>query len=188
IQPYAKPGDHHVVSSRSHQEKRRDRRKHFERSRKVSLSLESLEARQLLSAVLPSTSPRSLLTAIAPAARAQTHSPQASVFTVPGRADQLVAVTFTHAGRSADYRDEVGLIQVDDSAGRLGNLKPRHKSYAAVALASPTLRVVLGQDQKRGATTILELQGGSKFILYLVQNKTSTQLLSRNPTGNPFRR
>src|SRR5262249_13655515 len=102
------------------------------------------------------------------------------VFEVPESAGELVSTIFTYAARHGRFRNELGLVVVDDADGRISGLAPGDRRYAAAALASASRRVIFAQKESPRAVTKLDLPGGSRFILYLVQNATTTHVLKRN--------
>src|SRR5262249_6525126 len=98
----------------------------------------------------------------------------------PGSADQVVRVQFRFLSERADYRDEVGLCQVDDALGRIGALRPGDAGYTAAALDPARRRVLFRRGQSPGRAQGLDLPGGGHFCLYLIANGTTEQFLRRN--------
>ncbi|MBI3467961.1 MAG: tandem-95 repeat protein [Planctomycetes bacterium] len=110
-------------------------------------------------------------------------APAGVVYTTPGQPHQSVPTRFTLAGKQADYRNEVGLYVVDDSAGRVGDLYPGDPGYAAAALGSTSRRVIFTANQAVGSVATIDLPGGSRFAVYLIQDGTTAAFLANNP-GN----
>ena len=107
--------------------------------------------------------------------------PSAVYFPVPGSVGQTVTVTFRYAGRSAHYRNELAIYPVDDSTGRIGNLKPGDRGYAAAALTSPGRQLIFTQKQGTGAVKEVTLPSGAEYGFILVQNSSLSRLLTHNP-------
>ncbi len=107
------------------------------------------------------------------------------VIPVPASAAPMQILTFTLVGRSAAYHNELGLLLVDDASGRIGILQPGDSGYAAAALARR--QVIFSRTDRAGTVRRLSLPAGGFFVLYLVQNGTSRDAVSRNiaPTRRP---
>ncbi|MBI1917260.1 MAG: DUF4114 domain-containing protein, partial [Planctomycetes bacterium] len=184
----------------------RNRKKLFPATRRPRrlLSLEELEPRIMLAndAMLPLDNPaqfasvlvgpaqaNSAQSAPAPAsakpasARLASARPAREVFALPGLLGQTVPVRFTVTMRDAAFRNELGVVVVDDSSGRIGNLQPEDPGYAAAALAHPSRKVLFSGRPNAGDTKTVKLPARRHFIFYFVQNATANDFLARNP-GN----
>lgn len=95
-------------------------------------------------------------------------------------------LTFKLVGRSAAFRNELGLFQVDSADGRIGNLLPGDAGYAAAALARR--RLLFRRDDGAGTIRRLTLPAGAFFGLYLVQNGSSAEVVARNHNRSSHRR
>jgi parallel beta-helix repeat protein len=95
-------------------------------------------------------------------------------------------LTFKLVSRSAAFRNELGLFQVDSADGRIGNLRPGDPGYAAAALARR--RVLFRRDDGAGTIRRITLPAGAFFGLYLVQNGSSAEVVARNHNHSSHRR
>jgi RHS repeat-associated protein len=162
--------------------RRRVRRDRSPSRRRPSLAVEELEPRVLLSettlpVAIPFTKTRELplVTAVSQPAR---RAGDLQALQTPGQPDQTVPVRFTFLEHRAAYRNELGLFVVDDESGRIGSLLPGDRGYAAAALARRQL--IFARTQHPGATTVLDMPGGSFFGMYLVQDAAAAEFLAHN--------
>lgn len=106
-----------------------------------------------------------------------------AVLHMPGQPGQMVSTSFTLTGRSAGYRNEVGLFLVDDASGSINGIMPGDPAYAQAALSSETRQVIFSKTSKVGASRKITVPSQSYVSFYMVQNSTTTEFLSKNP-GN----
>ena len=107
------------------------------------------------------------------------------VLTIPGDPSQSVATTFNFLSKSAVYRNEFGIVRVDDSAGHIGALAPGQPGYAQAAFAAGRYEMLFCEwDRKPPATVTINLTGGSHYVLYGIQNGTTANHISRNLTNS----
>src|SRR5262245_31496047 len=118
--------------------------------RQTLLTFEELEPRIMLAReplLLPITpAPSTAVIAAMPAANARQSPPgpvsAREVFALPGRPGQTAPVRFTLTELEAGYANELGIVLVDNAAGRIGKFRPSDAGYAAAVLRSPSLRVL----------------------------------------------
>jgi cyclophilin family peptidyl-prolyl cis-trans isomerase len=96
-----------------------------------------------------------------------------------GQSGQTVPVTFDLTSRGSNT-DELGVFSVDQPDGKIGNLEPGAPGWVNAALSNA--HVVFTGGQGAGATNTINLPGGGLFGLYLVQDDTTADLLSKNPS------
>ena len=99
----------------------------------------------------------------------------------PPAAPTTESVTFTYFSREAIFRSELGVFQIDDASGRIGNLHPGDPGYAAAALARRQL--IFTRFQNPGAGRTLTIPAGSLFAYYLVQNGSSSDVVAGRSRG-----
>ncbi len=102
-----------------------------------------------------------------------------TLYVVEGTFDQAVAIGFEGLGRSAGYRNEVGVFRVEDAEGRVAGLLPSDPGYAEAAVRAA--RLVFGGRTPSGATQQLLFSGGDRLGFVLIQNGTMASFLDRNP-------
>jgi hypothetical protein len=110
-------------------------------------------------------------------------TPDDQVFQVPQGSGAPVEASVTWGPHEASYRNDVGIYQVDDTAGRINGLLPTDPGYAQAALARAT--VLIDRGVPCGTETHLTLEPGAYYAFYLIQNSTSQVFLAKNPTNNP---
>ncbi|WP_337175299.1 putative Ig domain-containing protein [Paludisphaera sp.] len=107
----------------------------------------------------------------------------AEAIQVPGGQGGTTAGTFILEARHAAYRNEVGVFVVDDASGRIGDLQPGDRGYAAAALSRA--QVLFHRHQEAGAVARVELPAGAYLGTYLVQNGSSEAFLANSGRGRP---
>ena len=105
----------------------------------------------------------------------------ADVYTVPGTIGSSVTVTFNYTSRNAAFNDEIGFYVVSDSTGTVNGIAPGASGYAQAALSSATV-LFSGATDAPGATKTETLSGGELIAFYLVQNNSTANFLSSNPS------
>ena len=101
-----------------------------------------------------------------------------STFLVPGSADQTALIRFNWVARHAKYNDEVGVVRVDDSSGRIGSTRPGDPGYLAAALSSGRWQTIFPAGQHVPASRQLSFHGGDQFMLYIVANHSTQTAIS----------
>ena len=105
---------------------------------------------------------------------------QGPVYQVPGGATQQVPVEFTLVDRNAAFRNELGVVRVDDAQGRIDGLLPGAAGYAAAALQKDRWQPVFATTASRGVRTTITLPGGSYFQFYgIPRHTTATHQIGR---------
>jgi hypothetical protein len=94
----------------------------------------------------------------------------------PVPAPTTESITFSYVSREAIFRSELGLFQIDDASGRIGNLHPGDAGYAAAALARR--QIIFTRAQRPGALRTVTIPAGSLFAFYLVQNGSSSDVVA----------
>ena len=102
---------------------------------------------------------------------------------VPGTAGQTAPTTVTLTGRQKNLNYELGVFKVDDVTGKIGNLGPSDKGYAAAALSAGNYQTIFAGNQAIGAQTTLDLNSDSLLGLYLIPNSTTAQFISQNSSN-----
>lgn len=155
--------------------------------RHARLTLEELEPRIMLaSSLVPPGNPASQMSIVAgPAQSTAIVQPAREVIALPGFSGQTVSVRFTVTNRDAAYQNEIGIVLVDDSSGRIGGLRPEEPGYAAAALAHASRRVLFYGRPNAGDAKALQLPAQRHIIFYFVQNATADTFLARNRGNQP---
>jgi len=102
-----------------------------------------------------------------------------TLYVVEGTFDQSVTISFEGLGRSAGFRNEIGVFRVEDAEGRVAGLLPGDPGYAQAAVRAAQL--VFGSRTPSGATQQLVFSGGDRLAFVLIQNGTMARFLERNP-------
>ena len=144
-------------------------------------NLEHLESRILLAVTATSDSSHQLLGLTVP----QWTTISGAVMQAPGNSTQTVAVQFSLKARSAVYRSEFGIVKVDDAEGRIAGVLPSDPKYSKVAFEPGRWKVLLAQGAKPPEKSETTLPGGSRFILFGVQNGTVATHLQKNLNNAP---
>jgi uncharacterized repeat protein (TIGR01451 family) len=106
---------------------------------------------------------------------------------VPGNPPDRVSVRFTLTARDARFNNELGLIRVDDAEGSIGGIRPGDPRYLRTAAAAGRMRVVFRSGESAGISREIARQGGERFLVYLVQDRSTGMALARNPEDRPGR-
>src|SRR5262249_55300956 len=104
---------------------------------------------------------------------------------VPGEPPAQVAVRFTWTVRDARFNDELGVIRVDDAEGSIGGVRPGDPRYLRTAAAAGRMRVVFRSGESAGISREIAFRGGERFLVYLVQDRSTAMLLARNAEDRP---
>jgi uncharacterized repeat protein (TIGR01451 family) len=99
---------------------------------------------------------------------------------VPGDSPDLVSLRFTWRLRDALFNNELGVIRVDDSNGSIGGIRPGDPSYLRAAASAARIKVVFRSGESAGISRDITLRGGERFLVYLVQDRSTAMVLARN--------
>lgn len=102
-----------------------------------------------------------------------------TLYVIEGTFDQAVAIGVEGLGRSAGYRNEIGVFKVEDANGRVAGMMPGEPGYAQAAVR--TAQLVFSSRTPSGATQQLLFSGGDRLVFVLIQNGTMASFLDRNP-------
>lgn len=105
-----------------------------------------------------------------------------TLYVVEGTFDQTVTIGFEGLGRSAGYRNEIGVFKVEDADGRVAGMMPSDPNYAQAAVRAAQL--VFGSRTPSGAIQQLSFSGGDRLGFVLIQNGTMASFLDRNPRND----
>jgi uncharacterized repeat protein (TIGR01451 family) len=108
-------------------------------------------------------------------------------FVVPGDPPDPVSLRFTWRLRDARFNNELGVIRVDDSDGSIGGIRPGDRRYLRAAAAAGRMRVVFHSGESAGISREIALRGGERFLVYLVQDRSTAMALARNAEDRPGR-
>ncbi|MGF1498799.1 MAG: tandem-95 repeat protein [Elainellaceae cyanobacterium] len=100
---------------------------------------------------------------------------------VPAGIDATTTTTITLESRAALFQNEIGAFFTDDAEGRIGNLKPGDKGYAAAALSPERRLVVFAPNSPSGTQSQLQLRPDQYLGWYLIQDSDSETFLRENP-------
>jgi hypothetical protein len=103
------------------------------------------------------------------------------VFQVGGTPGEAVRLQFDWTFREAQFKNEVGVLRVDDAMGTVNGVRPGDPGYAQQALTSAERQVLFSRDEKVGKGVDLSLQGGDYWVFYLIQDSTRADWLAENP-------
>ena len=106
---------------------------------------------------------------------------------VPGDPPDRVSVRFTWTVRDARFNNELGVIRVDDAEGSIGGIRPGDPRYLRTAAAADRMKVVFRSGESAGISREIALRGGERFLVYLVQDRSTGMALARNPEDRPGR-
>jgi hypothetical protein len=106
---------------------------------------------------------------------------------VPGDPPDRVSVRFTFRVRDARFNNELGVIRVDDAEGSIGGIRPGDPRYLRTTAAAGRMRVVFRSGESAGISREIALKGGERFLVYLVQDRSTGMALARNPEDRPGR-
>jgi uncharacterized repeat protein (TIGR01451 family) len=99
---------------------------------------------------------------------------------VPGDAPDRVSIRFTWRVRDARFNNELGVIRVDDADGSIGGIRPGDPRYLKAAAAAGRMTVVFHSGESAGIGREIALRGGDRFLVYLVQDRSTARALARN--------
>jgi cyclophilin family peptidyl-prolyl cis-trans isomerase len=105
------------------------------------------------------------------------------IYVVPGAPGTTQTLAFVWASRNAAYNDEVGYFIADSTDGSINGIAPGEAGYAKAALSSGTRKIIFGKGEKAGAAANISLQGGQILVFYMIQNNTTANFLSKNPSN-----
>ncbi len=111
-----------------------------------------------------------------------------SMVIVPGESADAVALRFIWRRRDARFNDELGLIRVDGADGSIRGIRPGDPRYLSTAAAAGRMRVVFHSGESAGISRVISLRGGERFVVYLVQDRSTAAALAQNPEDRPGRR
>jgi len=104
-----------------------------------------------------------------------------NLYVVPGAVGTTQQVVFTFTSAKSAFQSEFGYFRVDNANGAIGNLVPGQAGYFAAAMARR--QVVFARGSAEQASTTINANGGEFLVMYLVQDNTSTNLVTSNPNN-----
>ncbi len=109
------------------------------------------------------------------------------VYTVPGAIGSAQTLTLTWTTRHAAFNDEIGVYEVSDAGGTVNGLAPGAAGYDKAAIGGTSAggqfqQVVFATGANAGATMTLNVTGGELLAFYMIQNNSTANFLSKNPT------
>src|SRR5262249_289136 len=102
-----------------------------------------------------------------------------AVLVVPGMPSETAVVRFRWLAQKAMFRDELGVLLVDDDQGRINGLRPDDPRFLAVALKRRRWISLFRQGQGVGAVRHLPIPAGQRMVLVVVRNGRAHPFLSR---------
>ena len=110
------------------------------------------------------------------------------VYTVPGAIGSSQTLTVTWNSRQAAYNDEIGVYEVSNATGTVDGIAPGSSGYAKAAIGGTAnggqfAQVVFPSGDTGGETMTLNVTGGELLGFYMIQNNTTANFLSKNPTN-----
>lgn len=143
--------------------------------------VEPMEARVMLSsAPLASAAARPIVDEIHAVLQTQ-QSLDSQVVQAPGQSNEAISIHAHRIRAAHNHTYEMGIIQVDDSTGKIGNLKPGDAGYALAALTSANRHVLLSSTG--GANGSATIPGGSFYMVYQIQDGTAADVVAKNPNN-----
>jgi len=103
------------------------------------------------------------------------------VFQVGGTPGEAVRLQFDWTFREAQFKNEVGVLRVDDAMGTVNGVRPGDPGYAQQALTHAERQVLFSRSEKVGKGVDLSLQAGDYWVFYLIQDSTREDWLAENP-------
>ncbi|MEI8381945.1 MAG: Ig-like domain-containing protein [Planctomycetota bacterium] len=151
------------------------------RVRRTAVSpVESMEVRVMMSATHLAIGAAPIVDEIHAVLQNQ-QSLDSQVVQAPGQSNEAVTIHAHRILAAHNHTFEMGIIQVDDSTGKIGNLKPGDAGYALAALTSANRHVLLSSSgEANGSATI---PGGSFYIVYQIQDGTAADVAAKNPNN-----
>ena len=104
-----------------------------------------------------------------------------NLYVVPGAVGTPQQVVFTYTSAQSAFQSEYGYFKVDNANGAIGGLLPGAPGYFAAAMARR--QIVFARGSAVQASTTINANGGEFLVMYLVQNNTSANLMTSNPTN-----
>jgi hypothetical protein len=104
-----------------------------------------------------------------------------NLYVVPGAVGTPQQVAFTYTSAQSAFQSEYGYFKVDNANGAIGGLLPGAAGYFAAAMARR--QIVFARGSAVQASTTINANGGEFLVMYLVQNNTSANLMTSNPTN-----
>ncbi len=118
-----------------------------------------------------------------------TYAPSdAQVYTVPGTVGQSQTLVISLTSRQAADNDEIGVYEVTNAAGVVDGIAPGAAGYAQAAIGGTAnggqfSQVVFASGSTSGAAPVtITVTGGEQLAFYLIQNNSTANFLSNNPT------
>jgi hypothetical protein len=81
-----------------------------------------------------------------------------------------------------DFRNELGVFRVDDSAGSIGSLRPGDPGYLQAAVGRASIILPRGSSASSPDVTVPALEGDI-LVFFLIQNGTVTDFIQNNPSN-----
>ncbi|MEQ9235057.1 DUF4347 domain-containing protein [Coleofasciculus sp. E2-BRE-01] len=103
------------------------------------------------------------------------------VFQVGGTPGEAVRLQFDWTFREAQFKNEVGVLRVDDAMGTVNGVRPGDPGYAQQALTRAERQVLFARGENVGKGVDLSLQAGDYWVFYLIQDSTRADWLAENP-------
>lgn len=104
-------------------------------------------------------------------------------YTMPGSLGAAQTRTMNFA-RNGWYDNEVGYYVVDDDTGKVGGIAPGQAGYAQAVLASASRKILIPNTTSGALSGTVTANGGQRLGFYLVQDDSSANFLSQNPTND----
>ncbi|MEQ8752846.1 MAG: DUF4347 domain-containing protein [Coleofasciculus sp. G1-WW12-02] len=103
------------------------------------------------------------------------------VFQVGGTPKEAVRLQFDWTFREAKFKNEVGVLRVDDAMGTVNGVRPGDPGYAQQALTRAERQVLFARSENVGKGVDLTLEAGDYWVFYLIQDSTTADWLAQNP-------
>ena len=103
------------------------------------------------------------------------------VFQVGGTPGEAVRLQFDWTFREAQFKNEVGVLRVDDAMGTVNGVRPGDPGYAQQALTRAESQVLFARGENVGKGVDLSIQAGEYWVFYLIQDSTTADWLAENP-------
>ncbi len=104
-------------------------------------------------------------------------------YVVPGDDTEEVAITFHWDSRNADFNNELGVFEVDDTNGTTVGIDPSDDNYAPVAITGGM--TIFRSGETAGAQRTVLFDGGTILGFYLIQ-ATNTDIWVGGNNNNQF--
>ncbi|MEM1367840.1 MAG: DUF4114 domain-containing protein, partial [Cyanobacteria bacterium P01_H01_bin.15] len=89
-------------------------------------------------------------------------------------------LTFILSGRSANFRNEIGVFKLEDETGQVDGIAPGTAGYVEAVLNSASQTTLFSPEERGGGWEKVTLNDGEIFGLYLVQDGSRSSALNGN--------